>query len=344
MNPEIKTTEYVAKLKDIKLSDSSRARIQHNLHEYAAFHSVREGETSRSIGVVPNGASLFSFKFASMPFVILLAVMIGGGTSLAAQGSMPGDFLYPVKIGFNENIREALAVSVDSEAKLQANLLEERLEEAQKLQAEGRLTTELSATMATNIAVQTMKANTAINLSSEPVQIETKAIIAMVQENFLALTNPETKLAAENATATDTTMTTSIATSKMSSDVATGLYDINVYQSDMTVRTEALVKVITQHQAEIDLDVKTDLMAKLDVATKLTLEASVQTEEDARSTLDKAALLTGEVESKLSTLGQVEIDPNTGIIIGIDFSIDPMIIDRGNGSGYGVPTDPQAAQ
>lgn len=44
----------------------------------------------------------------------------------------------------------------------------------------------------------------------------------------------------------------------------------------------------------------------------------------------KPLAFAGEVESKLSTLGQVMIDSATGIITDIDFSINPMMIDRGD--------------
>jgi Domain of unknown function (DUF5667) len=336
MNPEIKTTEYIAKLKDLKLSDSARARIKNNLHEYTAFHSVRAASENRSISVVPQRTSLFSFKFAYMPLVILLAVMIGGGTSLAAQGSIPGDFLYPVKTVVNENIREALAVSVDSEAKLQANLLDERLKEAQKLQARGQLTADTESTVAALISSQAKRAEAAAEISSENVKLEIKAKIALALQNFTGTTSPDTKLAAE--------VPTVVAAKMMASDVATGLYDINAYRADMTARTKALATVIEEHKTEIGTQVTADLNLKIEAATKLTASATTQAETDARATLDKASELVGEVESKLSTLGQVEIDGETGMITDIDFSIDPMIIDRGDGSGDGIPTDPRAAQ
>lgn len=325
MNPDLKTTEYVAKLKSLKLSESSRALISRNLHEYASFHSVRTNESNRSIGEVPTSASLFSFKFAYMPLIIILAVMIGGGTSLAAQASVPGDFFYPVKIGVTENIRGALAVSADSEAKLQAALLEERIEEAQKLQAQGRLTADVAPTIAANISAQAQKAEAAALISSEKVKIDTTTKIALALQNFQGTTSLDAMLATETSTSNTATM-------KMS-DVATGLYDINAYRADMTARTEALAKVITENQASIEAKVTADLKVKVDTATKLTAEAYTQAEADARATLDQAATLTGEVESKLSTLGQVEIDTNTGMITDIDFSIDPMIIDRGDGNG-----------
>lgn len=325
MNPEIKTTEYVAKLKEIKLSDSARTRIQNNLHEYAAFHSVREDEAGRSIDVVPTGTSLFSFKFAYMPLVILLAVMIGGGTTLAAQGSVPGDFLYPIKTAVNENIREALAVSVDSEAKLQANLLEERLEEARELQAKGRLTADTEITVVAHISAQAKRAEAAAENSSADVKLETKAKIAIALQNFIGTTSLDSKLAAE--------IPTEAAVKMMASDLATGLYDINSYRADMKARTKALADVMQKNKAKIAAGTYVNLNLKVTEATKFTADAETQAEADARVTLDKAATLTGEVESTLSTLGQVEIDAETGMITNIDFSIDPMIINRGDGNG-----------
>lgn len=323
MNPDIKKTEYIAKLKDVKLSDIARVRIQANLQEYAVFHTVRDAETVRFIGVVPKRTSLFIFKFAYMPLIIVLAIMIGGGTTFAAQASIPGDFLYPVKIAVNENIREALAMSADSEAKLQANLLEERLEEAQKLQVKGQLTADTETSVVANISAQAKQAEAAADKSSANVKVETKAKIVIALKNFLSTTSLDSALAAQISPA--------IATAMVSSDLATGLYDIAAYRADMTARTKALANVMQKHQSKIQAGTYVNLNLKVDAATKLTVEAQTQAEAEARVTLDKAATLTGEVESKLSTLGQVEIDSNSGMITNINFSIDPMIIDRGDG-------------
>ncbi|OGG41361.1 hypothetical protein A2837_02485 [Candidatus Kaiserbacteria bacterium RIFCSPHIGHO2_01_FULL_46_22] len=152
MNPNDKTIEYLSKLKGMKLSESSRARMQADLLEYARFHSVKDGvrvgADSRSIGQVPQSTSLFNlFKQPkSMTAAIMVIVLLaGGGTSYAAEAAVPGDVLYPVKIEVNENIRSAFAISNEAEAKLQARLAEERLEEAEELSARGELTTEHAA-------------------------------------------------------------------------------------------------------------------------------------------------------------------------------------------------------
>jgi hypothetical protein len=161
MNKEQKTKEYLEKWQNVKLSDSARVRIQGELTEYARFHgvneSVRVGKGNRSIEQAPTkGASLIqgllNLKPKSMTaFILTLALLVGGGTSYAAEGSVPGDALYPIKVEVNESIKSALAISSEAEARLQARLAEERLQEAEELAARGELSAEASANLATRL-------------------------------------------------------------------------------------------------------------------------------------------------------------------------------------------------
>ena len=113
MNKDTQTTEYIEKLKNLKLSSVSRERIKKNLESYAAFHSVRVAPEGRSIEQVPQRTTLLTlFNLSKKPMTALLIavlVVIGGGTSYAAQTAVPGDFLYPVKTEVNENIESAFA-------------------------------------------------------------------------------------------------------------------------------------------------------------------------------------------------------------------------------------------
>jgi hypothetical protein len=88
-----------------------------------------------------------------MPFIalaIVLAAALGGGTSIAAQNALPGDALWGFKVGVNENIRAAIAAEGKSQANWDIIALETRLDEAEKLAAEGKLNAETQATLEAN--------------------------------------------------------------------------------------------------------------------------------------------------------------------------------------------------
>ncbi len=86
------------------------------------------------------------YTLLAKPLSILVSVFItmGSGTALAAQESAPGDLLYTYKIGINENVRSWLAISNESKAKLSMDISKERLKEAEKLAAKGKLDAEKS--------------------------------------------------------------------------------------------------------------------------------------------------------------------------------------------------------
>src|SRR5436309_2432523 len=48
----------------------------------------------------------------------LVAFLTTGIVSVQAQSSLPGDFLYPVKVGFNEKIQETLAFGNNAKAEV----------------------------------------------------------------------------------------------------------------------------------------------------------------------------------------------------------------------------------
>ncbi len=82
------------------------------------------------------------------PMLALLVIVAGSGTAAAAQGALPGDRLYPVKVGFNEKVEEAFAVGTEAKVQVKVALAERRIEEAETLAAEGRLTEEMADALA----------------------------------------------------------------------------------------------------------------------------------------------------------------------------------------------------
>lgn len=88
---------------------------------------------------------------AFVPLALALVVLVGSGTAYAAEGALPGDTLYPVKIYVNEEVVQAFAKSPVKKAEVHATLAERRVVEAQTLAAEGRLDATVTEALAINL-------------------------------------------------------------------------------------------------------------------------------------------------------------------------------------------------
>ena len=64
---------------------------------------------------------------------VLLFISLGESLSLAAKYSLPGDILYPIKIGLNERIESAVTIGLEQKAEIKVKHLDTRLAEAEKL-------------------------------------------------------------------------------------------------------------------------------------------------------------------------------------------------------------------
>lgn len=343
MNKPRITTED---LQNLKLSQTAKERMQHTLSEYADFHavdaSVRAGTESRSHTQV-SSQSWFAALFMNsnrmtMPALGIVALLlVGSGTSFAAQGSVPGDTLYPVKITINENIREAMTFGDEAEARLAIDLLEERIAEAEQLEAEGKLTGELALAVEAEVAEQAEVAARASAETDPSFAVAADADIRLALESFTAITG-DTLLAIgdgpEAAAMKPRTMGAPERTedrmgiaadedTAVMSQLALEPMPLEDLRANTQVRIDALEEIVIDSQAELEASVYSELTATLDDAAVLMTEAEAQTEAEARETLTEAADLAGRVEATLSTLGTVEIDMNTGIIVDIDFDNVP---------------------
>jgi len=84
--------------------------------------------------------------------VVLIAAL--GGTAYASENALPGDALYPVKVGFAEPLQTALVPSDRGKAAWHAILAERRLEETAQLAAAGRLSTSRQDELAESFTAQ----------------------------------------------------------------------------------------------------------------------------------------------------------------------------------------------
>lgn len=192
-------TEYLKKLEQVKLSQSARSRMQGELNAYIKFHpilsSVRVGDEYRSIEQVPMSTSWFTklhnIYFIPMTIAILIVLMISGGTTFAAESALPGDFLYPVKVEVNENIKSAFTFGADAEAELQADLLAERVTEVETLQTRRELTAEKSIAIANRMRAQSNEVREASKESSPAIRATTRAeaVVSLERYNSLVADN-----------------------------------------------------------------------------------------------------------------------------------------------------------
>jgi hypothetical protein len=89
----------------------------------------------------------FSYQFRMVMAGLLVFVLAGAGTASAAQGALPGDILYPVKINVTEPVEVALAQTSAAKVDVQAKLATRRVEEAQELASQGRLDVKTAETL-----------------------------------------------------------------------------------------------------------------------------------------------------------------------------------------------------
>ncbi len=125
--------EQAKKLKMPKVEfDRVRANLVACIEEEAL--AVRDGKQS---GLMYGSTSSFirQKKNKRMPIAIgiILSLLLGSGVAYAAEQSLPGDPLYPVKVSVNENVRGAFAFSPEARAQWETHRLERRFDETERL-------------------------------------------------------------------------------------------------------------------------------------------------------------------------------------------------------------------
>lgn len=147
--------KFIEQLRAIRLSDAERTALRASL-----LAKMRSDSARRPI--LSPWSWFFEARRLQAAF-LLVVIIIGYGSSatLAAEGSLPGDILYPVKTRVVEPLARLVAArSPVAEAKFETRLLEKRLEEAETLETGKKLDTELEHSVRRVIREQSVKAET----------------------------------------------------------------------------------------------------------------------------------------------------------------------------------------
>jgi len=138
--------------------DTIKARLLSHVFARSSMHTSKVSPFS-------------SMWFRLVPSALMLIFFVGGGVSFAARDTLPGDMLYPFKIGVTEKVQGLLLVSTKEQAKFEIILVERRTEEAIKLVNTGQLDDKKNATLA--LAIE--KHTDSINLKVEELKITDKS-------------------------------------------------------------------------------------------------------------------------------------------------------------------------
>jgi hypothetical protein len=134
------------------LTGAERERIRTLLADYAAFKPVRSGT------VKPTGRGIHVFMRPVFAGSLIALIAVGtGGATYAAEGTLPGDLLYPVKVGITEPVVTAFTPNGRAQVTWQLTIAKRRLKEAATLSGEGRLATSTEATLTEQAAGAALK-------------------------------------------------------------------------------------------------------------------------------------------------------------------------------------------
>lgn len=127
--------------REVRLSAEEKSLMREALVRHMEFRPVRNIDSSRlqlvkGFGLIPSPFSISHLRNKKfMPILAILGLLMSGSVSFAAENTVPGDVLYPVKVHVNETVRGAVAVTPQAKAQWDVRLVERRLEEVEKLAA-----------------------------------------------------------------------------------------------------------------------------------------------------------------------------------------------------------------
>jgi len=142
-------------LKRITLNDDARARIRGRLE---LFVSLKPRDKARA-GIVYASEtqpvfewSVFLHAWYTRALLTALFLVVGGSVTInAAEGALPGDMLYPIKVHVNEETQALFARGDARRATVEVSRLSRRLQEVEQLASQGLLTSEKEAVLVEQI-------------------------------------------------------------------------------------------------------------------------------------------------------------------------------------------------
>lgn len=167
------SADPIHSLKAIRLETSSKERMRVALSEYADLHASEAG-IPRTVEISPLSA-FFARSRGLYAGALMLTLMVAGGTqaSIAAEGAVPGDILYPLKVSIAEPMALVLSLSPARKAELSAEFASRRVDEAASLASSNKLNNERADELAARFDTHVDE------LAKETVELESKGELSV---------------------------------------------------------------------------------------------------------------------------------------------------------------------
>ena len=157
MDNENDIVKFFTSVHEAHLSDTEHAVLRRTIAAYLSEHPVHARSFWQKFRLISTERALWARPLPIALAVLVLAI-IGGGVSFAAEGSLPGSILYPVKLAINEPIQGALAITPHAKAAWVSARALRRLEEAEVLVQQKSFNTSTRHVIATNFQTQAKQA------------------------------------------------------------------------------------------------------------------------------------------------------------------------------------------
>ena len=186
---------------------------------------------------------------------LLIIALVGVGTSFAAEGTVPGDLLYPIKVHVTEPIRGVAAISGSAKASWDTEVASRRLEEMSKLASKGSLDSDTRVELESAIELRTGEVEKRVESLQKENDLETAAEVSSELEVTLRVHEQVLSQIAEDNENIRTEITPAVAKIRNAADSA------NKIRSSIDSRIAAKFDDVTKVKAEAKLK-KTEAKVK----------------------------------------------------------------------------------
>ncbi len=132
--------KFIQSIKKVSLSMEEKSALKNQI--LLKMDQPIPSPYQDSFSIIQRTRIIFGFFRPAYGVALLLVFILGGGVSFAAEGALPGNFLYPIKVEINEKVAGIFTIGNLKKAERESELIDKRLQEVKILASQGELSDE----------------------------------------------------------------------------------------------------------------------------------------------------------------------------------------------------------